>query len=63
DQRDVDIIDFFRTVRPVAYITGAIIAAPVIFFFHIKIIFVIIGLAVLTGIPFSLKLASSRIPP
>lgn len=63
DQRDVDITDFFRTVRPMAYIIGALIAAPIVYIFHIKLIFIIIGIAVLTGIPVSLSLASSRIPP
>lgn len=63
DQRDVDITDFFRTVRPMAYIIGALIAAPIVFVFHIKLIFIIIGIAVLTGIPVSLSLASNRIPP
>lgn len=63
DQRDVDITDFFRTVRPVAYIVGSAIAAPIILVFHIKIIFIIIGIVTLTGIPVSLRLASSRIPP
>lgn len=63
DQRDVDITDFFRTVRPMAYIIGALIAAPIIYAFHIKLIFVIIGLVAFTGIPVSLSLASSRVPP
>ena len=63
DQRDVDITDFFRTVRPIAYIIGALIAAPIVYIFQIKLIFVIIGVAALTGIPVSLSLASSRIPP
>jgi len=63
DQTDVDITDFFRTVRPMAYIIGSLIAAPIVFIFHIKIIFLIVGIAVFTGIPVSLSLASSRIPP
>jgi MFS family permease len=63
DQRDVDIADFFRTVRPIAYIIGSFIAIPIIIIFHIKAIFIIIGIATLTGIPVSLSLASSRIPP
>jgi len=63
DQADVDITDFFRTVRPIAYIVGALIAAPIIYIFHIKLIFIIIGIAALSGIPISLSLASSRIPP
>ena len=63
DQRDVDIVDFFRTVRPVAYIIGAVVATPIIILFHIQAIFIIIGVVALTGIPVALTLASSRIPP
>lgn len=63
DCEDVDIIDFFRNVTPLSYIVGAIIAMPIVYFFQIKAIFIIIGIAVLTGIPVSLSLASSRIPP
>lgn len=63
DCRDIEIIDFFRNVTPVSYIIGTAIAAPIVYFFQIKLIFIIIGLAVLSGIPVSLRLASSRIPP
>ncbi len=60
DQSDVDITDFFRTVRPVAYILGSLAVAPIVFAFHIKFIFLFVGFAVLTGIPVSASLASSR---
>ncbi len=63
DQADVDITDFFRTVRPIAYIVGSLVAAPIVLIFHIKLIFIIIGVAALTGIPVSLSLASSRTFP
>lgn len=63
DQRDVDIVNFFRTVRPMAYIIGPLIATPVVIFLHIKFIFPIIGLGVLTGFWAAKNLASSRIPP
>jgi MFS family permease len=63
DKQDVDVVDFFRTVRPVAYIVGPLIAAPVVFFFQIKPIFIIIGVVVLTGLFAAKNLASSRIPP
>jgi len=63
DRRDVDIIDFFRNVTPLSYIIGTAIAMPIVYFFQIKIIFIIIGVVLLTGIPVSLSLASSRIPP
>lgn len=63
DHRDVDIIDFFRTVRPVAYVVGTFIATPIVFFLHVRFIFPIIALGVLTGFWAARKLASSRIPP
>src|SRR4030042_4394082 len=42
DQTDVDITDFFRTVRPVAYIIGSPLAAPVALRFLFKLLFLII---------------------
>ncbi len=62
DCRDVDIINFFRSVRPMAYIIGLLITAPVVFFLHIKYIFLVIGLFMLTGIFVSKNMASSRVP-
>jgi MFS family permease len=63
DRRDVDIIDFFRNVTPLSYIIGAVIAAPIVYFFQIKAIFIIIGILLLTGIPVSFVLAPCRILP
>ncbi len=63
DQIDVDIVDFFRSVRPMAYILGLAVAAPLVYFAHIRYIFLFVGLMMLTGIPFALRMASSRIPP
>lgn len=63
DQRDVDIVDFFRTVRPAAYIVGLLVATPVVYFLHIRFIFPLISVVVLTGLFSAKNLASSRIPP
>ena len=63
DCRDVDIIDFFRNVTPLAYIIGMAIAAPIVYFFQIKTIFIVIGLIVLTGIFATKNMASSRVAP
>jgi len=63
DHTDVDIVDFFRSVRPMAYILGLMIATPIVYFFHIHFVFLFVGIMMLTGVPFALKLASSRIPP
>lgn len=61
DCRDVDIINFFRSVRPVAYIVGLAIATPIVYFFHIRFIFPLIAIGVLTGIFAAKNMASSRI--
>lgn len=63
DHTDVDIVDFFRSVRPMAYILGLLIATPIVYMLHIRYIFPFVGVMMLTGVPFALKLASSRIPP
>ena len=63
DCRDVDIINFFRSVRPMAYIIGLLIATPIIYFWHIRFVFPLISIGVLTGIFAAKNMASSRIPP
>jgi len=63
DCRDVDIINFFRSVRPMAYIIGLLIATPVVYFLEIRFIFPLISVGVLTGIFAAKNMASSRIPP
>lgn len=50
DGDDVDLIDFFRTTRPVAYILFAIISGVLLSFLTIKSIFVLIALVVLLGL-------------
>jgi len=56
DCEDVHIINFFRNVRPISYILGIVISAPIIFYFGVPAIFPIVAVFVLTGIPFALKL-------
>ena len=64
DCRDVDIINFFRSVRPMAYIIGLVIATPIVYFLHIRFIFPFIAIGVLTGIFAAKNMASSReMPP
>jgi len=63
DCRDVDIINFFRSVRPMAYIFGLLIATPIVCFLHIRFVFPLISIGVLTGILAAKNMASSRIPP
>lgn len=63
DCRDVDIINFFRSVRPMAYIVGLLVATPIVYFLHIRYVFPLIAIGVLTGIFAAKNMASSRIPP
>lgn len=50
DGDDVDLIDFFRTTRPVAYIVFAVISGIMLSFLPIKSVFILIGLIVLLGL-------------
>jgi len=63
DCRDVDIINFFRSVRPMAYIIGLLIATPIVYFWHIRFVFPLISIGALTGILAAKNMSSSRIPP
>lgn len=60
DCRDVDIINFFRSVRPAAYIIGLLIATPVAYCLHIRFVFPLISIFVITGIFAAKNMASSR---
>jgi MFS family permease len=50
DCRDVDVIDFFRTSMPVAYIFATILSAFVFLFFPIKYVFILTGAIVLSAL-------------
>jgi MFS family permease len=50
DHRDVDMIDFFRTAQSSAYITSAVISTVILFFFPIKVMFLVIAAVVLSAL-------------
>ncbi len=50
DSRDIDLIDFFRTTRPVAYIIGALLSTLFIFFFPLKSVFLLVSLVLFAAI-------------
>jgi hypothetical protein len=56
----VDIIDFFRSVRPLGNILGPLIAMPLIFLFQIKFVFLLVAVVVFSGIFAASKMNSSR---
>ena len=59
DGHDVDIIDFFRTSRPVAYITAAILSSLTLFFFPMKAIFLLVSIVVFSALYPAFQLADN----
>ena len=57
DGHDVDIIDFFRTSRPVAYIAAAILSSLTLFFFPMKAIFLLVSIVVFSALYPAFQLA------
>ncbi|MDO9230998.1 MAG: MFS transporter [bacterium] len=60
DCRDVDVIDFFRTSLPTAYIFATIFSSFVFLFLPIKFVFVLTGLIVLSALYPAFRLADNR---
>jgi MFS family permease len=50
DGHDVDLINFFRTSMPVAFIFSTLLSALLIYFFSIKIAFILVALVVLSAL-------------
>lgn len=50
DGHDVDIIDFFRTSKPVAYMIAAILSTIILFLFSMKAIFLLVSVVVLSAL-------------
>jgi MFS family permease len=60
DGRDVDLIDFFRTTVPVAYILAAMLSSFVLFLFPTKYIFILTALVVASALYPAFKLKDSQ---
>ena len=60
DAKDLEILTFFRTVRPFAYIAGPLIATAVLLFFSYQYLFIILGLILMYGLRFSLGIKDTR---
>jgi len=60
DGRDVDIIDFFRTSKSVAYITAAILSSLTLFFFPMKAIFLLVSAVVLSALYPAFRLVDNK---
>lgn len=60
DRRDVDILDFFRTALPVAYICAATLSSFVLFLFPTKYVFVLTALVVTSALYPAFRLKDSQ---
>ncbi len=60
DGYDVDMINFFRTAVPMAYILGTMVATLAVFFFSTRFIFLIIAAVVLSALYPAFKLADNK---
>jgi len=56
----IDVVSFFRMVRPTAYIASPIIASVLLIHIDFKYIFLILGAVVLYGIRFSLVIKDTK---
>lgn len=57
---DIDLIDFFRTARAVAYITAAVLSTILLLIFPLKTVFLLIAAVVFSAMYPALKLADSK---
>ncbi|HBY11107.1 MAG: Permeases of the major facilitator superfamily [Candidatus Moranbacteria bacterium GW2011_GWF2_36_839] len=60
DCRDVDVIDFFRTSLPMAYIFATILSSFVFLFLPIKFVFILTGIIVLSALYPAFRLTDNR---
>lgn len=61
DGNDVDLIDFFRTARPVAYIASTSLSSLLLFFYPTKSVFLLLGFVVLVGLYPAFRLDNNSI--
>ena len=60
DGHDVDLIDFFRTSRPVAYILASIFSTLLLFVFPLKSVFILISVVAAIGLYPAFTLADNK---
>lgn len=60
DGRDVDLINFFRTSMPVGYILAAGISFPLLLFFPIKTVFILVSLVALSALIPAFKMVDNK---
>jgi len=58
--KDIHIINLFRNTTPIAYIVFPLIATFILTFFDFRYIFVVVGIIVLSGLIFSLRMQDTK---
>jgi MFS family permease len=60
DGYDVDIINIFRSAKPIAYIAASAISAVVIYFFSVRAVFILVGVVVLSALLPAIRLVDNK---
>jgi MFS family permease len=60
DQRNLNLIIFYRNLLPLAYIISPLIAVLILIFLPLKFLFLFLGLSMFSGLAFSLRLRDTR---
>lgn len=60
DSCDIDLIDFFRTSRPVAYIVAAILSTPLLLVFSLKSIFILVAIVIFSSLYPAFRLVDNK---
>ncbi|MCK5022121.1 MAG: hypothetical protein KAR54_02645, partial [Candidatus Pacebacteria bacterium] len=60
EEKDIDVISFFRMTRPIAYSVGPLIASFVLFFLDYRYIFLVLGVIMLLALRYSLTIEDTK---
>jgi len=60
DRQDMDLIDLFRNIRPIAWLAGSLFAVVVLKFFPIQYLFLFLAIAILIGLRSALTLKDTK---
>ncbi len=60
DYRDLQLMSFFRNTQPLAYMMGPLIATPLLFYVDRSMLFLILGIFVLSSIFFAARLKDTK---
>jgi predicted MFS family arabinose efflux permease len=57
---DVDILSMYRAIPPVAYVVGPMVASVLLLFLNMQLLFLVLGLIMLCGTFFSVRIKDTR---